>query len=235
MKAIRFRTLVLSLVMSLVFGSVGVAAPTFYGPTTYVQASDSPFASGTFSYFYLEDFEDGLLNTPGVTVDGGFWTRSSYPTAVDSVDADDGSIDGSGSAGNSWFIGTGTTGLTFTFNAGTLGALPTDVGIVWTDGADPVTFEAFNSLGVSLGVVGPLNIADGSYYGTTADDYFFGVSDPDGIWKINIYSGSAGIEVDHLQYGLETTAPPAVPAPGAMVLGSIGVAFVGWLRRRRGL
>ena len=43
------------------------AAPIFYGPTPYLQMSDSPFSALTLSYFYLETFEDGLLNTSGVT------------------------------------------------------------------------------------------------------------------------------------------------------------------------
>src|SRR5213080_4377331 len=78
-----------------------------------------------------------------------------------SVDADDGVIDGSGLAGDDWFFSPGSDGVTWTFDATVLGGLPTCVGVVWTDGAGPTTFEAFDANGVSLGTV-TANIADNS-------------------------------------------------------------------------
>lgn len=123
------------------------------GPTPYLSFADSPFSGGGFSYFHLETFEDHLLNSPGVTASAGGVTSVVFgPNIHDSVDADDGAIDGSGLSGDSFFSGFGATG--FSFNAGVLGSLPDSVGIVWTDGAGTATFQAFDADGNLLGSLG---------------------------------------------------------------------------------
>jgi hypothetical protein len=144
---------------------------------------------------------------------------------TDSVDGDDGTIYGSGVAGWSFFSGSGAAGITFTFNPAATGGLPTQVGIVWTDGAGTTLFEAFGPGGVSLGVIGPVAIADGSFTGGTAEDRFFGVTNAAGVSSIRILNTSGGIEVDHLQFGI-AAAPPPPPAPVAAeipVLGPFGL------------
>jgi hypothetical protein len=186
---------------AVVAGSaVQARAQTLYGPTPYLCAADSPFdMSGLGVTFFLETFEDNMLNTPGVTASVGDPTSGGL---VDSVDCDDGVIDGSGSGGHSWFYIGGSVGVRFTFDAGALGGLPTRAGIVWTDGAGDTTFEAFGPSGESIGTIGPVSIADGSYSGTTAEDRFFGVQYALGISAIHISNTFGGIEVDHLQYGI---------------------------------
>ena len=125
------------------------------------------------------------------------------------MDGDDGAVNGSGTGGRSFFFGSGSTGITFTFSAAALGGLPTQAGIVWTDGQGTTTFEAFDAAGASMGVIGPVTLDDGSISGTTGEDRFFGVTHPGGISAIRISNTSGGIEVDHLQYG---PVPAAVNA-----------------------
>jgi hypothetical protein len=189
--------------------STAAFAQTFIGPLPYVKTADSPFfASITGGTTLLETFESGALATPGVTASTGAVVAPSSIT--DSVDADDGVIDGSGTGGHSFFSVNGAAGITFTFDATVLGGLPTQVGIVWTDGAGTTLFEAFGPGGVPLGQIGPVAIADGNITGETAEDRFFGVTNPAGISSIRISNTSGGIEVDHLQYG-PIAAAPALP------------------------
>jgi uncharacterized repeat protein (TIGR01451 family) len=201
----RFLTSALSLFLLLASSRALAGGGTFLGPTPYLSKADSPFlAQLNAGQMYLDDFECGVLSVPGVTPSDGTVIPPGFEGFIDSVDADDGAIDGSGLAGHSLFTGNGATGITFTFNPTTLGAFPTQVGIVWTDGGGDATFEAFDSIGASLGTIGPIAIGDGSNSGTTAEDRFFGVTFAGGISAIKLSNTSGGLEVDHLQYGLYT-------------------------------
>lgn len=216
-----------------------LAAPAYAAllpPTAYLSGADSPFASLSFGYFHLEDFEDDALNVPGVAVSSGFVLDPN--TLTDSVDGDDGAIDGSGNGGHSWYV---TRPLTFTFDAGVLGALPTHVGIVWTDvgfvtdggqlGVSRVEFEAFDAANRSLGTTSVLGNGDAA--GDTAEDRFFGAVFAGGIARFVIrMPNSDDWEVDHLQYGY---LPVQVPEPGTAALLAVGLAGLRLTARRRAL
>jgi PEP-CTERM motif len=229
MKAMRF-AIVASL---LVLISFSPARAGLLGPLPYSSTADSPFFPfAGFSYFHLEDFDDHALNTPGV---------SANDSTTSAVDGFNGSIiDQVGLAGGcpaggltvacDTLFSSGVPGLTFTFSAAALGALPTSVGIVWTDGAGTITFEAFDQNGVSLGtVVG--DHADGSVLGTIGEDRFYGATNPGGISSIHITNSSGGIEVDHLQYGAALSA--RVPEPTTLVLLAWGLLTAGAACRRK--
>lgn len=185
-------------VVALLVGAAN-AQPTI-GPQHYACASDSPFAGLEFNYFHLENFEGHALLAPGVTATGGMITSALTPNIHDSVDCDDGVIDGSGLAGDSLFAFDGVAGARFTFDESVLGALPTHVGIVWTDGGGDVTARAFALDGTLVGEVSG-NTADTSVNGETAEDAFYGIISLDGIKSILVTSTAGGMELDHLQYG----------------------------------
>lgn len=197
--------------------------PQFFDPLPYwafnnpsAGSAISPFSPVRFTYFHLEDFEDGALNTPGVTV-SEFATTNITIGFSDSVDGDDGVIDGQGRGNSSsLFSNLRTSSFTFNFSANALGGqLPTHAGIVWTDigrngGGTPrsgdllnnTLFEAFGPLGESLGVIGPFSLGDESISRTTSEDRFFGVVNQNGISSIRLsMPGKNNWEVDHLQYG----------------------------------
>jgi hypothetical protein len=218
----------LALVAALGLTALPATAGPF-GPTPYLSAADSPFGALSFSYFHRETFEDSLFNVPGVSKSAGL-VIGAGSGLTDSVDADDGAINGSGLAGHSLFAVPGATGILFSFDAAALGQLPSHAGIVWTDGLGLVTLTAFGPGMIQLGAVSG-NFADNSISGTTAEDRFLGWSDPAGILAFRIQNASGGIEVDHLQYGRAIVAPvQAVPEPASLALLASGVALL--LRRR---
>lgn len=201
----------------------GVSEKAQYaGPTPYTSFAGSPFSSVSFNCFHLENFEDGLLNTPGVAASAG------VPVSFGSDSV----------SGGAWtFYSNGTNSLNFTFNAAALGGqLPTHVGLVWADvgiatptyGFGNVQLEAFDSATVSLGVFGPFAVGDGVNAFGTAEDRFLGiVNGPGGIKSIRVtMPGSTDWELDHLQYGYAV-----VPEPSS--LGLLALGFGAFFVKRR--
>lgn len=200
-------------------GGGSLAGAEIIGPTTYVGLDDSPLNLFGGALAYFENFEDGVFNIPGVTASAGSVLGPSGIT--DSVDEDDGNIDGFGTVGHSFFSANGAAGIHFFFDADVLGQLPTEAGLVWTDGAGTITFRAFDGDGNEIGMVQG-NHADGTFGGTTGDDRFYGVIFAGGIGSILVSNSSGGIEVDHLQF--------VVPGPSTLALLGLGGLA---MRRRR--
>ena len=210
--------------------AVARAEVTFLGPTSYLSAADSPFAEYLKGPdFYLEDFEDGEFNSPGIILPSDPRARgvilSPSEAFTNSVDADDGQVDGSGRMGSALASSVFTTNLvdpptissyvSLSFDIDQLGYLPTEFGFVWTYGES-------NSV-VRIDVYGshPQETAFKIYAGIgsgvdddTGDDRFFGVSATFGIAAVQITSSYMGnpsfFELDHVQYGLSVPEPAAI-------------------------
>lgn len=193
--------------VAIAAAAASAAAQTFSGPTPYLSSADSPFPLGSPS-FALEDFEDHLLNVPGVTAPAGYVTSTHFASNIDSVDGDDGIVGNNACASCDSYFNNGP--IYFQFNAAVLGGLPKKVGIVWTDGGNgcSVTFEAFDANGLTLGTVTAPSVGDGSNNGTTGEDRFFGVTYAGGVKQIKVSNTSGGTEVDHLQYELPCSISP---------------------------
>ena len=200
---------VLSLWLAPALLGVGnsASADGIWNPSAnYFFFADSPFHSVNFTngYFYLENFEDGLLNTPGVTRTGGIILLR-HDDFSDSVDGDDGIIDNNGNtdgATTGSLYSAGLSSLEFDFNSVQLGGqLPTHIGLVMTDAVTNtnMTLRAFRN-NMLLGSVTGFQVSEVQH--VTQQDRFYGVIDFNGIDRIVIQAESDNDwAMDHLQYG----------------------------------
>ena len=212
----------------------GVPAATVgFGPTPYLSSADRP--AGLFCEscpMVLEDFEDGSYADSSIDISDGrilppFSVSGLDRFVTDSVDGDDGTFDGNGNAGHSWFFA--GSSVTITFDNPVKAA-----GLVWTDGDMASTNVIFSAYDIDLNLLLSLDggdLADDFYTGETAEDRFLGVRSDAGIDQITIANtgGGSGIEIDHVQY---QTCPECIPEPGALVLAFLAlVTCLAWLRR----
>jgi hypothetical protein len=203
----RVRTAALvPLVLAAAAGIVRADA-TPVGPQPYLSAADSPFNSVQFSWFVRLTGETGAVSAPGVSIlnAGGTPATVADPSSItDSVDGDDGHIDGSGGGGHSYFAC--PSFIDVRFNAAVLGSLPTHAGLVWTDGANGVVVNAYGPGGQLVGTMTG-GSSDGSYSAGTAEDRFYGFVYAPGISRITMSDSNGCIEVDHIQGGHAGPAP----------------------------
>ena len=163
---------------------------------------DSPFARAAFpSYFHLEDWEDGVLSTPGATASSSTLSSSfGIPNLIDSVDCDDGVVNGTCLNCDALFA----NGIvSVTFDAQVLGALPTHVGLVWTDGgfSTSVTITGYDADTAVIDTKTVPHIGDNDNHNTVEEDRFFGIVHYAGVKHVVVVNESGGVEIDHLQYG----------------------------------
>ncbi len=207
----------------MVLAAGAFAQPVVIGAATYFSVADSPFKD--VQGFTLEDVEDNQFNIPDVTSDFWAYSKEFGTSTVDSVDADDGTLNG---VGNNGPLGSGNAlygrgQIQFWFHQA---KLPTHVGLVWTDGAGKITFEGYDKFGSRLVSVNGFH-ADGDFFGRTQEDRFYGLIYEEGISSVRIYNAQGHVEVDHFQFA----TVPEIEGIWALFVG-ISAFVLG--RRRRG-
>jgi hypothetical protein len=207
----RTTALHLPLLAVAILAAPAAANVTPVGPSPYFSFNDSPFHNVQFQWFVLLTAEPGAESHAGVSIlnSGGTAAQVVGGSLVDSVDGDDGAIDGSGANGHSYFAC--PSFIEVRFDAAILGSLPTHAGIVWTDGMGLVTVNAYNAANALIGTVTG-NTADGNYNSGTAEDRFYGFISTVGIARLTIADQNGCIEVDHIQAGRSTAALVCGPA-----------------------
>lgn len=220
--------------------STGVA--TDIGPVGYADLEGLSFQPGTGVLFGVDNAGGEVLVTINTATGAG--------TTVGSLSALENLVDlglGFTNDGSLW-MATDIPGDLYSINPAT--GLATNVGsqgqmvnglASWGgtlyglggDYADNlVTINTATGAATNVGSLINVSLADGGI-AFAPDGTLWGIHDGGTIFTINPSTGVATVVSTTLS-GFESLAIP-IPAPGAILLGGIGVALVGWLRRRRTL
>jgi hypothetical protein len=230
------KTFAILLLAVLCTGAPTVAATVTYTSLPYRGRSDSPFfqsiQNGTT---YVEDFEDRLANTPGLSMSTG----RTFDSLGQSVDEDEGVLNHLGQ-GRAWVVPNTPLvpeGVPFSVRASfardSFGNYPTHAGAVIlgfsrVDFGDFRYFQAYDANGTgipgsALSALIPV-LPNITSQVSTAGDRFFGLIHEGGISSIVLGSS---LYFDHVQYGY---GPIPEPAAGTLLAG--GLLLLSGRRRR---
>lgn len=187
-----------------VLGAMAVLSPAvcfgeviFHDPIPYRSIADSPFdMSGLGKTFFFDDFEDGTFDFPDGVFSSPFMIETPGPL-TDSVDADDGDIDGNGSGGHALKPESRITiNLTnppqfikdyvLYFDSKLLASYPNSFGVVLTDGM-PNSYHVME-VNEGNGYVSRVYLPplDNDFNGGASEDRFFAVTSTQGIRSLSI-------------------------------------------------
>lgn len=239
------RILLLAAALAVLTDRADSVTTFIYEPSPYLGSFDSPFYGGIQAgTIYLEDFEDGELNTPFVIANdinhdpSNRWISRTVHTAnpsarAYSVDEDDGLLgDFMGFGGDALAnrsVGSSSDIHEFLFSPDALGNYPKFVGFVVTDPEDYLDEDVFVTMldpdGNDVLEEERFDPSDWPFQGSidTRSHRFIGGYSDTGIASLRI----EGVDqLDHLQYG------SAIPEPSAWLLSACGFVLL-ILRRSR--